>query len=515
MKTINALLNGFFFSVGCVLILYVTNRDVFIYVPPSNIIPPLIFSIVIYLLFVLIISFFLRDVEVAGLIATLFVLGLLYLWPFFVAIIVTTLLSILIVRLFRKKVRYSDVHLILNVISIAIFGFYLYQFSSMILGLPWASYHGTIQPVDTKSPIVSTQGSTPDIYYIILDGYGRADMLQSVYGFDNSAFIDGLEQRGLIVENGSQSNYPRTILSLASSLNMQYLDTMSKKMADSNLWWPIMGTIHQSQVREFLEKQGYRTVFIASGFDFTDIRDGNDYLKPFPIMLNDFEKNFLRFTNLSVFSNLDRDLISSQSVFTDRKVIIYAFDSLSHVAALQSPKFVFVHILSPHPPFVFDENGPRIIDPNKPLYIGDATQFQGDLSEYRKGYIAQVNFVNTQVLKAVDDILTDSINPPIIIIQGDHGPGMFFDYESSSDSCLYERYSILNAYYFPGVAPASVPEDINPVNTFRYIFNTYFGTGFELLPNRQYFSTSAHFYQFQDVTNQTVIKCNLPPEISP
>jgi len=45
-----------------------------------------------------------------------------------------------------------------------------------------------------------------------------------------------------------------------------------------------MGTIHHSQVREFLEKQGYRTVFIASGFDFTDIRDGDVYLKPFPIM---------------------------------------------------------------------------------------------------------------------------------------------------------------------------------------------------------------------------------------
>jgi hypothetical protein len=515
MKTISALLHGFFFSIGCVLILYVTNPDVFIYVPPANIIPPLIFSVAIYLLFVLIFSLFLRNIEIAGLIATLLVLGMLYLWPFFVAIIVTTLLSILIVWLFRKKIKFGDVHLILNVISAAVFGFYLYQFSSMILSLPWASYRSTIQTVDSSSAFPSTHTSTPDIYYIILDGYGRADMLQSIYGFDNSAFISDLEERGLIVENRSQANYPRTILSLASSLNMQYLDTMSKTMDDSNLWWPIMGTIQHSQVREFLEKHGYRTVFIASGFDFTDIRDGNEYLKPFPIMLDDFEKKFLRFTNLSAFSNLDRDLVSSQSVFTYRKVVTYAFDSLYHVAPLQGPKFVFVHILSPHPPFVFDENGPRIIDPNEPLYIGDATQFQGDLSEYQKGYIAQINFVNKQVLKAVDDILADSINPPVIIIQGDHGPGMLFDYEASNNSCLYERYSILDAYYLPGVDPASVPADINPVNTFGYIFNTYFGTSFELLQNRQYFSTSAHFYQFQDVTNQIESKCNLPPGTLP
>jgi len=238
MKTISALLHGFFFSAGCVLILYVTNPDVFIYVPPSNIIPPLVFSIAVYLLFVLIFSFILRNVEIAGLIATLLVLGLLYLWSFFIAIIVTALLSILIVRLFRKKVRYSDVHLILNMISVAVFGFYLFQFCSMILGLPWASYRASIQPVGSSSAVVSTQASTPDICYIILDGYGRADMLQSVYGFDNSEFINALEQRGLVVENGSQSYYPRTILSLASSLNMQYLDTMSKAMNDSNLGGP-------------------------------------------------------------------------------------------------------------------------------------------------------------------------------------------------------------------------------------------------------------------------------------
>jgi hypothetical protein len=31
----------------------------------------------------------------------------------------------------------------------------------------------------------------PDIYYIILDGYGRSDTLKSFYGFDNADFRDG------------------------------------------------------------------------------------------------------------------------------------------------------------------------------------------------------------------------------------------------------------------------------------------------------------------------------------
>ena len=37
----------------------------------------------------------------------------------------------------------------------------------------------------------------PDIYYLIFDRYARADQLASVYGYDNSAFLAALRQRGV------------------------------------------------------------------------------------------------------------------------------------------------------------------------------------------------------------------------------------------------------------------------------------------------------------------------------
>jgi hypothetical protein len=98
--------------------------------------------------------------------------------------------------------------------------------------------------------------------------------------------------------------------------------------------------------------------------------------------------------------------------------------------------------------------------------------------------------------------------PPIIIVQGDHGPGTMTNHNSLKKSCLYERYSILNAYYLPGVEKPSIPMDLSPVNSFRFIFNAYFNGDLELLPNRQYFSTSDHFYQFTDVTGQIQETCN-------
>jgi hypothetical protein len=126
-----------------------------------------------------------------------------------------------------------------------------------------------------------------------------------------------------------------------------------------------------------------------------------------------------------------------------------------------------------------------------------------------------LEFINRKMLATIDGILANSESPPIIIVQGDHGPGTQTNYDSWEKTCLYERYSILNAYYLPGVEKDSLPVDLSPVNSFRLILNTYFNGQLELLENRQYFSTSAHFYEFTDVTGQTQKACALFSGISP
>ena len=91
-------------------------------------------------------------------------------------------------------------------------------------------------------------------------------------------------------------------------------------------------------------------------------------------------------------------------------------------------------------------------------------------------------------------------------MQGDHGPGLYLS-ETAASSCLYERYSILNAYYVPGIDPASIPQDITPVNSFRWVFNDTFSTNFPLLPDRSYFASFTHFYDFQDVSEDIQPVC--------
>src|SRR5215211_254514 len=66
-------------------------------------------------------------------------------------------------------------------------------------------------------------GSPPDIYYIILDGYGRQDVLEEVYGYRNEEFLSYLRSRGFFVADEAHSNYIQTPLSLSSSLNFDYI----------------------------------------------------------------------------------------------------------------------------------------------------------------------------------------------------------------------------------------------------------------------------------------------------
>ena len=109
------------------------------------------------------------------------------------------------------------------------------NFTSLALvGLPlsniWISAGPPVQLSDLPSP-APRQTAVPakplsDIYFVILDGYGRSDVLGDLYGLDNSAFLQQLRRRAFYVAGKSRSNYAQTKLSLASTLNLDYLDVL-------------------------------------------------------------------------------------------------------------------------------------------------------------------------------------------------------------------------------------------------------------------------------------------------
>lgn len=60
---------------------------------------------------------------------------------------------------------------------------------------------------------------------------------------------------------------------------------------------------------------------------------------------------------------------------------------------------------------------------------------------------------------------------------------------------------ILNAYYLPGHAEMLYPR-VSPVNTFRLVFNAYYGGSYDILDDVSYFSPVPHLYEFSEVPNR-------------
>ena len=507
MKHFLYYLHSLIFAAIAPLYVYVAYPDRQIHVSPNGVWRLVIVFLVFFLFLALIFFALLREHLSAGLISTCLILGILYPRYPFLFIVAAILVTSLLLMILTKNFELRQVYLACTAISSVIAVYIGIEYISARRALDVYPAQSMAQPVQMKTSIENTR--KPDIYYIILDAYAGEKILKELHGFDNSAFTDALRQRGFVVPSTARSNYLRTIHSLSSSLNMQYLDTLSETMGNSPLWWPIKTTLMDNQVRMFLESQGYRTVNVASGWDFTAPKNADVYRQPFPFFLTDFEEFFISNTNLSLFQSLGHSWVSFPSYETHRQIIKYEFEQLKTIPDLDSPKFTFVHIIAPHPPFVFDANG-NPINPPYPFTIADNRYLITPPSKYQAGYLEQLSFVNSQVLEVVDAILEKSVEPPIIIIQGDHGPGIFIDARTLTPPCFNERYSILNAYYLPGIDPTSIPPDITPVNTFRMIFNLYFSAGLELLPNHQYFSVPETIHHFEDVTDRTENACTFP-----
>lgn len=326
----------------------------------------------------------------------------------------------------------------------------------------------------SEKPDFGKAAAFPDIYYIILDGYGSARTLRDLFNFDNKEFIDYLEKKGFFVTTQSRSNYGMTLLSLSSSLSMDYLRAESPPPKDDELG---------QDVYRFLKRKGYKYVGIGGDAKRDFLRDYEFYII------------LLRTTPIDILANR---LNLYAPVLRDR--ILRQFDALAAIPETKGPRFIFVHILAPHPPYVFDRNGKEVSRIRMDAHLNIFKSGWDD----KEAYLDQLIFINKKVMSAVREILSKSAVAPIIILQADHGPVFSFE----GDRLYKVRMNIFNAYYLPGSdhAQGIIYNSVTPVNSFRLIFNHYFQAGYPILPDKSYFSSFENPYHFIDVTDQSRYK---------
>ena len=331
--------------------------------------------------------------------------------------------------------------------------------------------------------------SLPDIYYIIFDTYADADTLKNVYGYDNSEFLEYLTGKGFYVASKSYANYAKTVLSLASSLNMEYIDFPPDMIGEA----PLHHMIKDNRVWRFLKSRGYKYIHLGAWYEatrrnkFADINYNYGLLPEFSMILY---KTTMLYPIGAKFGILDTHA-------EHWRRIPYKFKKMAEMPAMEGPKFIFAHMIIPHDPYVFDSDGSYI------------TREEAEKRDKKELYLNQVIFINEKVKPLVNKILSESDPRPIIIIQSDEGPVPLeysrrsFKWATATTEELKEKTGILNVYYLPGVDKDVLYPEITPVNTFRLIFNSYFDADLELLPDKIYgLARNSHLYKFIDITER-------------
>jgi len=424
------------------------------------------------------------------------------------------LIAALLAWLWRRKPDVRRGTIALNAMGLALLVFPVFTLTTGMVR--YGAQDKAYEPLESLRLTPPPDEPLPDIYYIILDSYARADYMQGLFAFDNSEFIEYLESRGFYVAADSHSNHNWTGFSLASSLNMQYVQNLGLALLPHSYPWVVSPAIRDSLVRRALEQAGYESVAMRTGWGPTEVAEADRYIVPTelevrrlerPLMLNRFETLLVQTSMAQALNDLNPGSWERwRTEFGDlpydelRTIVLNSFASLPQAAEDPEPQFVFAHIVSPHKPFVFGPHGePR--DPSGAFTFANTGGASGEIALYRD----QAIFVTSQIETTIEEILRTSATPPIIVLQADHGyPWGDDEWQSQPGRGVPQRTAILNAYLLPPRCRSMLYPTITPVNSFRIIFNCQFGTSLPLLEDRVFYTLNPRkdITDLKDVTDR-------------
>jgi hypothetical protein len=371
----------------------------------------------------------------------------------------------------------------------------LVAFTAIPIAQQLVSSATTTPDPGASSPITASgPGTTRDIWWIILDRYGSDRVLAAELGVPQNDLTPWLQDRGFQTLTDAHANYIRTSLSLASTLHLTHLDGLAQRMgADSGSYAPIVRWLKDHPVGRFLQSQGYRYTQVGSWFPFTRESDIADQVLR-PGESRDFGTLVKNATVLTLIDRihpektLKRDAAAAVSA-------IYQWQQLGRLCREVGQDFVFAHVLLPHPPYVFHDDGTLATEQDP------------------SSYAEQTGYVNDRMRELVE-CLQDrpEADQPIIVLQADEGPYPArygrdqdgFDWSTATPSELAMKFEILDAMYLPGLPEGVAPpaSGMTAVNTFRYLLSSYFGADLPLLPDRVFTSPRQRPYDLTDVTDR-------------
>lgn len=388
------------------------------------------------------------------------------------AAIYTSIILILLWLIFKFNKVY-EINLFLNIVSLVLIMIVLFNIGRV-------SYVTYMTKLDGISPnmIASLDmkpNELPDIYYIILDSYPSTVTLKRVLDYDNSNFIYFLKNKGFYVPTKSFSNYPSTGFSLPSALNMEYIEKIDQNAAEC------LHSVKDSIIQKNLESIGYTFYYFSTYNDLGMKNHTNIENKFYDFLIVLHETTLLRLYKINPL------IISYYQEMRNR--VLYTFDRLSKMPGINGRKFLFIHILPPHPPYIFDREG-------NPVKNTKSTTAKG--WDEKDNYLNQLIYIEKKSMVLIEQLINKSKRKPIIILQSDHGSA-FTSFRKNaskkeqqqmyffpSDEALFEMFGNINVYYGPEEFKILLYDTITPVNTFRIVRNYLFKDDIPLLEDKYY-----------------------------
>lgn len=340
------------------------------------------------------------------------------------------------------------------------------------LGLTYSRVSETPLPQVPVGVVNAQAGNRPDIYYVVLDGYGREDVLRTLYGHSNDTFTAELRDRGFHVPSKAVTNYSMTYVSVPGTLSMEYVIESGRPLTSNQLI-----TLHRriggdNSVVRNLKAAGYEYWHLESGWSGARCGALVDRCVSAPF-LDDALWALLGKTPLA--STLTRRVGHPYTLAAPSR-----FDELRSIASngiegSRKPRFVFAHVLLPHAPLYFGSDCATHFDAALEGTMVGGPENVGRLDRRKIAYADQVVCVNRRLSAFLDVVDPGSV----VLFLADHGPDSYGQLATIpltgwSRDAILERMAIFAALRMPPACRAGLPDAFAPVNAFRLIFRCLF-----------------------------------------
>ena len=370
---------------------------------------------------------------------------------------VSFLIFILFIR--QKITLQHKLCLYLNVLLLI---YCTYDAGALILKLIPATKQTKHQQINFDETLVK---SKPNVYLLLFDEYPGYKSLKDSFSFRNDSLYQFLESKDFKILK-TFSNYNMTFYSMASMLNMQYIDKP---------FIPLRNTMENDQQRIKEIKSALAVqYFISMGYSFTnysifDILDkpsvkGNSFVISqatlitnkifFNKLLHDIGWNFIN-------GRLKIPYLNYMAMHEDRNNKLIIKRLLENKPQPNfPPQFVYAHFTMPHPPIYYDSAG---------NYLPIETFFKEDNYLNKQKFLSQLKYTNSKIKKIVTALSSNDPNA-IVIVMSDHG---YRGYRITTNNEPL-HFNNICAVRLPDKNHLPMNDSMSNVNFFRYLFNCEF-----------------------------------------